>query len=106
MPSPLAKSTRPTRRSLSRPTSSAALSTSARPSSGYVGGWKDAEGIAHYSSALLEPAEALSIANAILAAVGQALGGSDQHTERAVAEAIAGRDWDREVEALLGQGDA
>jgi len=64
-----------------------------------VGGWTDEEGTAHYSSALLTPEAALSIANTILAAVGQAFAAIN--ADQAVAEVTGGRDWDTELAKLL-----
>lgn len=76
------------------------------PVVGVAVGWTDDEGAVHYSAALLEPRAALSLANAILAAVGQVFRASDKQADCAVAAVISGRDWDREFEALLGQSDA
>jgi hypothetical protein len=66
-----------------------------------VGGWTDDEGAVHYSAALLEPAVALSLANAILAAVAHVISASD--VDDAVAEAMTGRDWDAELVTMLEQ---
>ena len=69
-----------------------------------VGGWRDEEGVAYYSTALLDPAAALSFANTILAAVQMALGASS--ADQAVAEILRDVDMDSALSELLDGGFA
>jgi hypothetical protein len=66
---------------------------------GIAVGWRE-DGGQHFGTALLEPATAPSIANAILAAVGQVISASD--LDDAVAEVIQDTDMDAELAKLLG----
>jgi hypothetical protein len=62
------------------------------------------DGEQHFGTALLEPATALSIANAILAAVEQVISTSD--LDETVAEILVGMDMDSALSDLLGEGAA
>jgi hypothetical protein len=72
----------------------------APPVIGIAVGWqKDRED--HFGAAMLEPAVALSLANAILAAVGHVISTDDDRAEGAVAGLLTGVDMDAELAALL-----
>jgi hypothetical protein len=62
-------------------------------------GWQKEDG-QHHSSALVEPAEALSARQLFLAAVGAALGHGS--TGRAMADLLSGMDLDADMANLLG----
>ena len=86
---------------LSRPTSSAAPEGRSRPAIGVAVGRQE-DGEQSFSPALLDAAKALSIAQAILAAVGQVI--STDNVDGVVAEAMEGVDIDAELAKLLDGG--
>ena len=73
-----------------------------RPADGGIAiGWTGEDGSRCPGSVVLEPGEALSFANAPLAAVGTALANDEKSQDRAVAEILRDVDMDAALAELL-----